>query len=107
MKKLLLSVITLLGMAAAAFAVDEKDVSKKFETFYKSGTYIKTIDTVEGDIRYYFKQHLTRFNVTDKNIRIYTDDGNCDIYYDGEDEWEYITNVYLQDGNLIIEWHED
>ena len=107
MKKLLLSVITLLGMAAAAFAVDEKDVSKKFETFYKSGTYIKTIDTVKGDIRYYFKQHLTKFNVTDKIIRIYTDDGNGDIYYDDEDEWEYITNVYLQDGNLIIEWHEE
>ena len=107
MKKLLLSVITLLGMAAAAFAVDEKDVSKKFETFYKSGTYIKTIDTVEGTIRYYFKQHLTRFIVTDVIIRIYTDDGNCDIYYDDDYEDEYITNVYLQDGNLIIEWHEE
>ena len=35
MKKILLTLITLFVMTGAAFALDVKDVAKKFESFYK------------------------------------------------------------------------
>ena len=107
MKKILLTLITLFVMTGAAFALDVKDVAKKFESFYKSGSYIKTIDTEYGTIRYYFKQHLTRFIFKNSELIIGTDEGNADTYYDDEDVCEIISNVYLLDGNLIIEWHEE
>ncbi len=107
MKKILLTLITLFVMTGAAFALDVKDVAKKFESFYKSGSYIKSIDTEEGTIRYYSKQHLTRFIINELRIVIGTDEDHVDTYYDDEDECEIISNVYLLDGNLIIEWHEE
>ena len=46
-----------------------------------------------------------RFIFNNSELIIGTDEGNADTYYDDEDACEIISNVYLLDGNLIIEWH--
>ena len=102
MKKLLLTLIAFFVISVSAFALDIKDVSKKVEAFYKSGTYVKSIDTVSGATYYCFKQNIGGIYIYADGIRIDTV-GNVDktslLFYDGE-----IKNIYIQDGNLIIEW---
>ena len=114
MKKILLSVITLFVMAAAAFGLDVKDFAKKVETFYKSGSYIKSVyfeyddnDKLYESAYYYIpKQHISSIYFEDYKVVISTVDENSIRIFDEYDDSK-ILKTYLQDGNLIIEWCEE
>ena len=102
MKKLLLTLTTFFVMAVSAFALDIKDVQKKVETFYKSGSYIKTIDTETGEVVYYYKQHIEYIVIGKNSIAIGRNSGNSNKYENSD--YETIHRIYLEDNNLIIEW---
>ena len=102
MKKLLLTLTTLFVMAASAFALDVKDVQKKVETFYKSGSYIKTIDTEYGDVCYYYKQYIEYIEIESDLIIIGRNSGKYAEF--NENNYDEIHKIYLEDNNLVIEW---
>ncbi len=105
MKKLLLALITLFVMSASSFALDARDapdVSKKIETFYKSGTYVKIIETKYSVLEYYLKEHIVCIQFYDGDIKLDLDNGQSETKYASR-----IEKIYLQDGNLIIEWRYD
>ena len=102
MKKLLLTLTTFFVMAVSAFALDVKDVQKKVETFYKSGSYIKTIDTEYGDVCYYYKQYIEYIEIQSNLIMIGRNSGKYAEFKNSD--YEKIHKVYLEDGNLVIEW---
>lgn len=105
MKKLLLALIALFVMSASSFAIDAKDapdVSKKIETFYKSGAYVKMIETKYSLLDYYFKEHIVCIKFYDGDIRLELDNGQSETKYARS-----IEKIYSQDGNLIIEWRYD
>ena len=105
MKKLLLVITSLFVMTAGAFALDIKATAKKVESFYKSGSYIKTIDKELGTTRYYFKQHLTSIHIYSGCIDMNFYSGGSVSYYDND----YVTiyEIYSEDGNLVIVWSDD
>ncbi len=104
MKKLLLALTALFVMSASSFALDEidvNDVSKKIETFYKSGSYIKTIEPDYNLIHYYYKQNIIETGLSPSYIDIFLNNKN-ESYSSKK-----IEIIYMSDGNLIIVWKYD
>ena len=105
MKKLILLITTLFVMSAAAFGLDIMATSKKVETFYKTGSYIKTIEKEDGTTRYYFKTHIKGLFVYSGCIDFLFVDGGSVSYYDNS--YGTIFETYIEDGNLVIVWSGD